>query len=101
MSRREKPIGKMRGTPGCIRFAEVEALLRHQGFVLFNFQHTRNLIIDLWSFSGKASPAVANRQDMGRPQKSVELVSSPIRESENETALGGRLPRLDHDPSRD
>ena len=36
MSRREKLIEKMRRTPGGIRFAEVEALLRHQGFVLFN-----------------------------------------------------------------
>ena len=36
MSRREKLIEKMRRTPGSIRFAEVEALLRHQGFVLFN-----------------------------------------------------------------
>ena len=36
MSRREKLIEKMRRTPGNIRFAEVEALLRHQEFVLFN-----------------------------------------------------------------
>ena len=36
MSRREKLIEKMRRTPGSIRFAEVEVLLRHQGFVLFN-----------------------------------------------------------------
>jgi len=36
VSRREKLIEKMRRTPGSIRFAEVEALLRHQGFVHFN-----------------------------------------------------------------
>ena len=39
MSRREKLIEKVRRTPGSIRFAEVEALLRHQGFVLFNSTH--------------------------------------------------------------
>jgi len=36
VSRREKLIEKMRRTLGSIRFAEVEALLRHQGIVLFN-----------------------------------------------------------------
>ena len=36
VSRREKLIEKMRRTPGSIRFAEVETLLRHEGFVLFN-----------------------------------------------------------------
>jgi predicted RNA binding protein YcfA (HicA-like mRNA interferase family) len=36
MSRREKLLGKMRASPGAIRFSEVEALLRHEGFVLFN-----------------------------------------------------------------
>ena len=36
MSRREKLIEKMRRTPGNIRFAEVETLLSHEGFVLFN-----------------------------------------------------------------
>jgi predicted RNA binding protein YcfA (HicA-like mRNA interferase family) len=36
MSRREKLIEKMRRTPGNIRFGEVEALLHHAGFVLFN-----------------------------------------------------------------
>jgi predicted RNA binding protein YcfA (HicA-like mRNA interferase family) len=36
VSRREKLIEKMRRTPGSIRFAEVENLLRHEGFVLFN-----------------------------------------------------------------
>ena len=36
MSRREKLIEKMRRTPGGIRFAEVETLLSHEGFVLFN-----------------------------------------------------------------
>lgn len=36
MGRREKLIEKMRSTPGAIRFAEVEALLRYEGFVLFN-----------------------------------------------------------------
>ncbi len=36
MSRREKLIDKMRNRPGSIRFNEVEALLRYEGFVLYN-----------------------------------------------------------------
>jgi len=36
MSRRDKLLDKMRASPGTIRFSEVEALLRHEGFVLFN-----------------------------------------------------------------
>ena len=44
MSRREKLIEKMRRTPGSIRFAEVEALLRHQGFVLFNTRGSHRAI---------------------------------------------------------
>jgi hypothetical protein len=36
VTRREKLIEKMRRTPGNIRFTEVENLLRHEGFVLFN-----------------------------------------------------------------
>ncbi len=36
MSRREKLLDKMRSTPGKVRFSEVEALLRYEGFVLFN-----------------------------------------------------------------
>jgi predicted RNA binding protein YcfA (HicA-like mRNA interferase family) len=36
MSRRDKLIGKMRESPRSIRFAEVESLLRYEGFVLFN-----------------------------------------------------------------
>jgi predicted RNA binding protein YcfA (HicA-like mRNA interferase family) len=36
VSRREKLIEKMRRTPGNIRFAQVESLLHHEGFVLFN-----------------------------------------------------------------
>jgi predicted RNA binding protein YcfA (HicA-like mRNA interferase family) len=36
MSRREKLLEKMRNTPGSIRFNEVHALLRYEGFVLFN-----------------------------------------------------------------
>lgn len=36
MSRREKLIAKMRSHPGGIRFREVDALLHHEGFVLFN-----------------------------------------------------------------
>lgn len=36
MSRREKLIDKMRRSPQSIRFGEVQALLRHEGFVLFN-----------------------------------------------------------------
>jgi predicted RNA binding protein YcfA (HicA-like mRNA interferase family) len=36
MSRREKLIEKMRNSPHSIRFGEVEALLRYEGFVLFN-----------------------------------------------------------------
>jgi hypothetical protein len=39
-----------------------------------------NLIIDLWSFSGKASLAAAYRHDMCHPEKSVELPSTPIGE---------------------
>jgi predicted RNA binding protein YcfA (HicA-like mRNA interferase family) len=36
MSRREKLVEKMRNSPHNIRFGEVEALLRCEGFVLFN-----------------------------------------------------------------
>lgn len=36
MSRRDKLIAKMRSTPGKIGFAEVNALLRCEGFILFN-----------------------------------------------------------------
>jgi len=36
MSRREKLIVKMRSNPGAIRFSQVDALLRYEGFVLFN-----------------------------------------------------------------
>jgi len=36
MARREKLIEKMRNSLGNIRFAEVDALLRYEGFVLFN-----------------------------------------------------------------
>jgi predicted RNA binding protein YcfA (HicA-like mRNA interferase family) len=36
MTRREKLLDKMRTAPGSIRFEEVDALLRHYGFVLFN-----------------------------------------------------------------
>ena len=35
MSRREKLVEKMSRSPGSIRFSEVAALLRHEGFVLF------------------------------------------------------------------
>jgi predicted transposase YbfD/YdcC len=40
----------------------------------------RNLVIYLCSFSGKASLAAATRHYMCHPEKSVELVSTPIRE---------------------
>ncbi len=36
MARREKLIDKMRNRPGNIRFQEVDALLKYEGFVLFN-----------------------------------------------------------------
>ncbi len=36
MSRRDKLIAKIRNTPGNIRFAQASALLRWEGFVLFN-----------------------------------------------------------------
>jgi len=36
MSRREKLLDKMRRTPHGVRFGEVQALLHHEGFVLFN-----------------------------------------------------------------
>jgi predicted RNA binding protein YcfA (HicA-like mRNA interferase family) len=36
MGRREKLIEKMRNSPRNIRFGEVNALLRYEGFVLFN-----------------------------------------------------------------
>ena len=36
MSRREKLLEKMRNSPRNIRFSEVDALLRYEGFVLFN-----------------------------------------------------------------
>jgi predicted RNA binding protein YcfA (HicA-like mRNA interferase family) len=36
MGQREKLIAKMQKSPRSIRFGEVDALLRHEGFVLFN-----------------------------------------------------------------
>jgi predicted RNA binding protein YcfA (HicA-like mRNA interferase family) len=36
VTRREKALHKMRMSPGNVRFAEVDALLRAEGFVLFN-----------------------------------------------------------------
>ena len=36
MGQREKLIARMHRTPGNIRFAEVQALLKYSGFVLFN-----------------------------------------------------------------
>jgi predicted RNA binding protein YcfA (HicA-like mRNA interferase family) len=36
MSRRDKLLDKMRNSPTNIRFSDVEALLRYEGFVLFN-----------------------------------------------------------------
>jgi predicted RNA binding protein YcfA (HicA-like mRNA interferase family) len=36
MARRERLLQKMRAAPGSIRFAEVDALLRYNGFILFN-----------------------------------------------------------------
>jgi predicted RNA binding protein YcfA (HicA-like mRNA interferase family) len=36
VSRRAKLIEKMHSAPGAVRFAQVDAVLRHEGFVLFN-----------------------------------------------------------------
>lgn len=36
MTRREKLIEKMRTSPGNVRFSQVDALLRYEGFILFN-----------------------------------------------------------------
>lgn len=36
MARREKLIAKMKSRPGDVRFADVDALLKYEGFVLFN-----------------------------------------------------------------
>ena len=36
MTKREKLLQKMRSSPGSKRFSEAEALLRAEGFVLFN-----------------------------------------------------------------
>jgi predicted RNA binding protein YcfA (HicA-like mRNA interferase family) len=36
MTRREKLIERMRREPGSVRFPEVDALLRYEGFVPFN-----------------------------------------------------------------
>ncbi|HEY7425417.1 MAG TPA: type II toxin-antitoxin system HicA family toxin, partial [Gemmataceae bacterium] len=36
MARRDKLLEKMRTAPASIRFAQVDALLRYEGFVLFN-----------------------------------------------------------------
>jgi len=36
MSRRDKLIDKMRSSPSNIRFSQVDALLKYEGFVLFN-----------------------------------------------------------------
>lgn len=36
MTQREKLIEKMKSHPGAIRFSQVDALLKYEGFVLFN-----------------------------------------------------------------
>ena len=36
MSQRDKLVQRMRATPGNVRFQSVDALLRHEGFILFN-----------------------------------------------------------------
>ena len=36
VSRRDKLLAKMRTTPGKVRFGEINALLRYEGFVPFN-----------------------------------------------------------------
>jgi hypothetical protein len=36
VSRRDKLLEKMRGTPQNVRFGQVDSLLRYEGFVLFN-----------------------------------------------------------------
>ncbi len=36
MTRREKLLEHMRTSPGSIRYSQVEALLKHEGFILFN-----------------------------------------------------------------
>ncbi|MBX3175906.1 MAG: type II toxin-antitoxin system HicA family toxin [Candidatus Hydrogenedentes bacterium] len=36
MTRRQKLFDQMRNNPGAIRFSQVEALLKYEGFVLFN-----------------------------------------------------------------
>jgi len=43
MTRREKLIERMRLSPGSLRFSELEALLRHEGFVLFNARGSHRL----------------------------------------------------------
>ncbi len=36
MSRRDKLVEKMRGTPANVRFGQADSLLRYEGFILFN-----------------------------------------------------------------
>ncbi len=36
MTRREKLIDRMRNSPGNIHFSQIDALLKYDGFVLFN-----------------------------------------------------------------
>ncbi len=36
MTRRNKLLDRMRGSPAGVRFGQVDALLRYEGFVLFN-----------------------------------------------------------------
>jgi predicted RNA binding protein YcfA (HicA-like mRNA interferase family) len=54
LARREKLIEKMRATPGKIRFSEVNALLKYEGFVVFNqrgshytFHHANRRLITI------------------------------------------------------
>ena len=42
MSQRAKLIEKMQASPASIRFAQVDALLRYEGFVLFNKRGSRS-----------------------------------------------------------
>jgi predicted RNA binding protein YcfA (HicA-like mRNA interferase family) len=60
VSQRTKLLEKMRNTPGNIRFAQVNALLRHEGFVLFNkrgshrtYHHTDGRLITIVVPHGK------------------------------------------------
>jgi len=78
VSRRDKLIEKMRRTPADIRFAEVNALLRCEGFVVFNargshrtYHRADNKVLTLVRPHG--SRKTCSARDIGKLLEILEL----------------------------